>query len=276
MGGEQLEWLPVGWKVKVRVRSCGRKDKYYVNPSNGLKFSSKPEVLRYLKSSEKDQKPNELDKIDVKKDVAGKLPPGWVKEIRTKRKGSRIRRDPYYVDPVSGHHFRSMQEVFRYLESKPDDKDHVSVELGDHSQSEKRKTPNSECTHDLPRRASKRLARVEIEHPSPEIKTSDKSGVPDTTSEDKNLDSSLEGLLMDPCIEFAVKTLTGAIPIEEVNKAATSKLPSGHIWADPCFEFAVKMLTGEMPLGSSLDNVNHLNYSFDVVKKPCVRPSGRH
>ncbi|KAL3645282.1 hypothetical protein CASFOL_010462 [Castilleja foliolosa] len=560
MGGEQLEWLPVGWKVKVRVRSSGKKDKYYINPSNGLKFSSKPEVLRYLKSSEKDQKPKELEKIDGKKNIAGQLPPGWVKEIRTKRKGSKIRKDPYYIDPVTGRHFRSMREVFRYLESVTDDRCHSSgkakeqrsiekkgdtnlsgnrsaksglsrltrasglnvaavknavtlngnhlenreendssatkisdkpqlvngvkkrakkmVEImkladvrvdkksangdqisksgskvaalekldmpilekrdnqeddsvaetisnklpqvnmteqrvnggrrrskrfvdskqkddvtGDQSlrsdvienqslqsvnlpsggpklmytrlteyiplgseektislpesidleqrekksnstregrhpknlaRQKKRKNPNSNFTPNLPCRASKRLARVENEHPSPEIKTSDKSGVSDTpsgktevtTSKDigksgpldekptndeknpiishackedekhgKNLDSSLEGLLMDPCIEFAVKTLTGAIPIEEVNKvgecsvnqcpasSTTIKLPSDNIWADPCFEFAVKMLTGEMPLGSSLDNVNHLNYSVDASKKPGVWPA---
>lgn len=48
----------------------------------------------------------------------------------------------YYIDPVSGRQYRSMQEVFRYLkskdsrkvESKPDDKGCTSMELVDHSQ----------------------------------------------------------------------------------------------------------------------------------------------
>lgn len=89
-----------------------------------------------------------------------------------------------------------------------------------------------------------------------------------------NLDSSLNDLLMDPCIEFAVKTLTGAVPIEEVNKVddspvsslaspnqtsgSSSLLPSVDIWADPCFEFAVKTLTGEIPFENSSHFQNSL------------------
>ncbi|KAL0299502.1 UNVERIFIED_CONTAM: Methyl-CpG-binding domain-containing protein 13 [Sesamum radiatum] len=565
MGCEHPDWLPVGWRVSVKARSCGRKDKYYVNPSNGLKFYSKPEVLRYLKYSAKGRKPRALNnKVEIRKTVADKLPPGWIKEIRTTKKGAKTRRDPYYIDPVTGRYFRSMQEVFRYLESKdsgkaeskPDSKGHISGELGDHPQSSsaeakrqrsmdkkaeknlsghesvksgvkladalkpaalniintpeednhlerkeeddslaielsdklqlvyrvkqhadrmaeikkladnkvdksadgdgdsksgsqvgaekkvdmpeanvaeqlkrnfdstagslpnmlplvnrkedvkygrrqskrladsklkdnisnqsvesgsegagkknvdtpvtngfehkekengtmdeeqeheslacqnKRKNSNSKWTSDLPRRASKRLARVEVD-PSLELKTSDKAGAEaalsgepevktsksvvkagpsdepniDTTGkfdrcnnpkqlpskcktenptdheqkepviqrnlsslkdhkdvgvdckeenkDEKHLDSALKDLLMDPCIEFAVKTLTGAIPIEDVKKlsdspvsslaspnqtsSSSSMVPSGDIWADPCFEFAVKMLTSETP-----------------------------
>ncbi|KAL0371678.1 UNVERIFIED_CONTAM: Methyl-CpG-binding domain-containing protein 13 [Sesamum calycinum] len=494
MGCEHPDWLPVGWRVSVKARSCGRKDKYYVNPSNGLKFYSKPEVLRYLKYSAKGRKPRALNnKVEIRKTVADKLPPGWIKEIRTTKKGRKTRRDPYYIDPVTGRYFRSMQEVFRYLESKdsgkaeskPGSKGHISGELGDHPQSSsaeakrqrpmdkkaeknlsghesvksgvkladalkpaalniintpeednhlerkeeddslaielsdklqlvyrvkqhadrmaeikkladnkvdksadgdrrfksgsegagkknvdtpvtngfehkekengtmdeeqeheslacqnKRKNSNSKWTSDLPRRASKRLARVEVD-PSLELKTSDKAGAEaalsgepevktsksvvkagpsdepniDTTGkfdrcnnpkqlpskcktenptdheqkepviqrnlsslkdhkdvgvdckeenkDEKHLDSALKDLLMDPCIEFAVKTLTGAIPIEDVKKlsdspvsslaspnqtsSSSSMVPSGNIWADPCFEFAVKMLTSETP-----------------------------
>ncbi|XP_020549037.1 methyl-CpG-binding domain-containing protein 13 isoform X1 [Sesamum indicum] len=144
MGCEHPDWLPVGWRVSVKVRSCGRKDKYYVNPSNGLKFNSKPEVLRYLKYSAKGRKPRALNnKVEIRKTVADKLPPGWIKEIRTTKKGRKTRRDPYYIDPVTGRYFRSMQEVFRYLESKDsgkaefklDSKGHINQELGDHPQS---------------------------------------------------------------------------------------------------------------------------------------------
>ncbi|PIN11005.1 Methyl-CpG binding transcription regulator [Handroanthus impetiginosus] len=153
MGGEHPDWLPVGWKVSVKIRSCGRKDKYYVNPSNGLKFNSKPEVLRYLKTSGIDRKPKDPSKIDIKKTVAEKLPPGWIKEIRTKKKGGKTRRDPYYIDPFTGRYFRSMQEVFRYLESndsrkaetKPDDKGRINVDLGDHSQSVSRLLSSAEA-----------------------------------------------------------------------------------------------------------------------------------
>ncbi|KAL0403128.1 UNVERIFIED_CONTAM: hypothetical protein Sradi_1953600 [Sesamum radiatum] len=370
MGGEHPAWLPLDWKVCVKIRSFGRKDKYYINPLNGLKFNSKLEVLRYLKNAGKDQKLKQLNEIGIKKTVAEKLPPGWIKEIRTKRKGGKTRRDPYYIDPISGRHFRSMQEVFRFLEStdsgqesKVDNQDVAEdnyVEqrareddsmaedlpdklpqengtkkhgrrpsrnkrladsnlrnnvINDHSlqsgsqgaavkhintlaearhnenmsQQTKRKKSNSKWANDLPRRSSKRLARAEADH-SLERKTSkqateqatlsgeaetitsgsfgnsyepnkhrmkDRTETPTNNKQkesadllvgdhasvleeredvaidfkedgkhERNLDSSLNDLLMDPCIEFAVKTLTGAIPIEKVNKVDDSPVSS--------------------------------------------------
>ncbi|XP_051138152.1 uncharacterized protein LOC127256278 [Andrographis paniculata] len=65
MGCEHPDWLPAGWKVRVKIRSSGKKDKYYINPVDGLKFSSKPEVLRYLESSTKDDNPNVPNKSCV-------------------------------------------------------------------------------------------------------------------------------------------------------------------------------------------------------------------
>ncbi|KAL2248635.1 UNVERIFIED_CONTAM: Methyl-CpG-binding domain-containing protein 13 [Sesamum indicum] len=390
MGGEHPAWLPVDWKVCVKNRSFGRKDKYYINPLNGLKFNSKLEVLRYLKNAGKDQKLKQLNEIGIKKTVAEKLPPGWIKEIRTKRKGGKTRRDPYYIDPVSGRHFRSMQEVFRFLEStdsgkdesKVDNQGHASEELGENLKSAiagakgqrsinkkvdkivndsqgaavnnnntlaearhnenmlqqtKGKKSNSKWANDLPRRSSKRLARPEADQLL-ERKTSkqateqaslsgeaetvtsgsfgnsyepnkhrmkDRTETPTNNKQkesadlllgdhasvleerediagdfkedgkhETNLDSSLNDLLMDPCIEFAVKTLTGAVPIEEVNKVddspvsslaspnqtsgSSSLLPSVDIWADPCFEFAVKTLTGEIPFENSSHFQNSL------------------
>ncbi|CAA2977725.1 methyl- -binding domain-containing 13 isoform X1 [Olea europaea subsp. europaea] len=155
------DWLPAGWKIKIGVRQSGKKDKYYIDPSN-KKFNSKPEVLRYLKnagsgtkhtksrklknintSKHVDTSKHSASKIDIKKTVAENLPPGWVKEIRIKRNGSKTRSDPTYIDPVSGRHFRSMPEVFRYLEArdsekvkcKPKDKGSINAESGGHSQS---------------------------------------------------------------------------------------------------------------------------------------------
>ncbi|GER34960.1 methyl-CPG-binding domain protein 13 [Striga asiatica] len=157
MGVERPDWLPAGWRVHVKVRTSGKKDKYYVNSSKGLTLSSKPEVLRYLKSSGKDvklkgsgkdvklkasgkdDKPKEVTKSNIQKTVAENLPPGWIKEVRSRKKGSKKKSDTYYIDPISGRQFRSMQEVFRYLESKDleehaksksDVRDHVSIKLG--------------------------------------------------------------------------------------------------------------------------------------------------
>ncbi|XP_042019680.1 uncharacterized protein LOC121767475 isoform X2 [Salvia splendens] len=45
------------------------------------------------------------------------LPDGWIKEIRTSKSGDRIRKDPFYTDPVSGYMFRSKPDALRYLET---------------------------------------------------------------------------------------------------------------------------------------------------------------
>ncbi|CAH9094217.1 unnamed protein product [Cuscuta epithymum] len=46
------------------------------------------------------------------------LPPGWIKEIRTRTtQAGGIREDPYYIDPVSEYVFRSKKDALRYLES---------------------------------------------------------------------------------------------------------------------------------------------------------------
>ncbi|KAL6536429.1 hypothetical protein OROGR_013001 [Orobanche gracilis] len=49
--------------------------------------------------------------------AADELPPGWIKEIITSKSGSKIRKDPYYTDPVSGYVFRSKLDALRYLET---------------------------------------------------------------------------------------------------------------------------------------------------------------
>ncbi|XP_015069681.1 methyl-CpG-binding domain-containing protein 13 isoform X2 [Solanum pennellii] len=93
------------------------------------------------------------------------------------------------------------------------------------------------------------------------------------------LESSLSDLWTDPCIEFAIKTLTGTIPVinekkmDEIPGSSSSKpsvntpssvgLPSAEIWADPCFMFAVKTLTGEIPIGDDL-------CSQKIVQQQCT------
>ncbi|KAK1366608.1 MBD domain-containing protein [Heracleum sosnowskyi] len=104
---------------------------------------------------------------------------------------------------------------------------------------------------------------------------------------------SMEDLWQDPCIEFAIKTLTGVIPIGEENQAeknsgssaemsfpiaeenqaeknsgssaemsfpiaeenqaeknsgSSAEMSFSDIWTDPCYQFAVKTLTGDIPL----------------------------
>ncbi|KMS99078.1 hypothetical protein BVRB_3g066780 isoform A [Beta vulgaris subsp. vulgaris] len=51
--GEQIrseEWLPEGWKIEIRVRKSGKKDRYYTDPVNGYIFRSLKDIDRYLLS----------------------------------------------------------------------------------------------------------------------------------------------------------------------------------------------------------------------------------
>lgn len=121
------DWLPTGWTVEVKVRNNGKRDKYYYDTASGHKFNSKAEVSRYLNTSqisdEVKQKVEETLKrsandVVVEKTIAEGLPQGWIKEIRMTKKDHKIRRDSYYIDPVSEKLFRSMKDVNRYLENE--------------------------------------------------------------------------------------------------------------------------------------------------------------
>ncbi|XP_018624889.1 uncharacterized protein [Nicotiana tomentosiformis] len=94
------DWLPAGWKVEFRK---GKKEKWYSDPSKGLKFCSKADVLHYLSSVGsncfKSSSTKEIEKKDTGKVVTEKatsegLPPGWIKEVRVRRKGHKIKKDP--------------------------------------------------------------------------------------------------------------------------------------------------------------------------------------
>ncbi|XP_073028115.1 uncharacterized protein [Primulina eburnea] len=55
--------------------------------------------------------------VNVESTPADGLPPGWVKEIKTSKSGNKIRKDPYYVEPVNGYMFLSKKDALRYLET---------------------------------------------------------------------------------------------------------------------------------------------------------------
>ncbi|XP_055827026.1 methyl-CpG-binding domain-containing protein 13 [Solanum dulcamara] len=120
-------WLPAGWKVEVRARKKGKKEKWYIDPSKGLKFCSKADVLHYLSSVDsnfskssntKEMEKKGTEKCFTEKTASEGLPPGWIKEMKVRRKGRKIRKDPYYIDPVSGQTFRSMKQVSLFLETR--------------------------------------------------------------------------------------------------------------------------------------------------------------
>uniref|UniRef100_A0A6N2M496 MBD domain-containing protein n=1 Tax=Salix viminalis TaxID=40686 RepID=A0A6N2M496_SALVM len=94
------DWLPEGWRVEVRVRNNGKKDKFYFPPSGGCRFNSKIEVSRYLNgshpNSEQKERSNDRrhsNEVVIEKTVPEGLPMGWTKEIKLTKKGGRIRRD---------------------------------------------------------------------------------------------------------------------------------------------------------------------------------------
>lgn len=95
------------------------------------------------------------------------LPPGWIKELKITKSGHKVRKDPYYIDPVSGYIFRSMKDVVRYLETgelgrlayKPKDKG----SLDEHdSENDKDNSPT----------AVKKQKIGDAESSSPEVKDS--------------------------------------------------------------------------------------------------------
>ncbi|XVF50805.1 hypothetical protein PTKIN_Ptkin04bG0132800 [Pterospermum kingtungense] len=118
------DWLPPGWKVEVRQRRNGKKDKCYYAPCGELRFVSRAEVSCYLEKcgSKTEEKENGSGKqssenVTVEKVAAEGLPPGWIKEVRITKRCNRIRKDPFYTDPVSGYVFRSMKDALRYVET---------------------------------------------------------------------------------------------------------------------------------------------------------------
>ncbi|XP_050377355.1 methyl-CpG-binding domain-containing protein 13-like isoform X2 [Argentina anserina] len=119
---EYPEWLPNGWKVELRTRQsgvqAGREYKCYIDPSTQCTFYSKPEVFRHLRTVKcKSCKSRSHKMVVVEKHNVEDLPPGWILEIKVRKVSNRIRRDPYYTDPVHGYVFRSKKDVIRYLQT---------------------------------------------------------------------------------------------------------------------------------------------------------------
>ncbi|KAF9617588.1 hypothetical protein IFM89_037400 [Coptis chinensis] len=87
------------------------------------------------------------------------------------------------------------------------------------------------------------------------------------------LESTLQlpfgGSWPDPSLEFAFKTLTGAIPVENCftvqdcfqhQVSSNLQFPFGDSWPDPSLEFAFKTLTGAIPVEDSLAVQEYLQH----------------
>ncbi|KAI7743767.1 LOW QUALITY PROTEIN: hypothetical protein M8C21_027285, partial [Ambrosia artemisiifolia] len=55
--------------------------------------------------------------IVVEKDEADELPPGWTKQVKTRKVGSRTKVDRRYTDPVTGYIFCSLKDAQRYVKT---------------------------------------------------------------------------------------------------------------------------------------------------------------
>ncbi|KAI3847526.1 hypothetical protein MKX03_019909 [Papaver bracteatum] len=116
------DYLPKGWIVETRPKQNGDTYKRYIAPS-GQKFNSRKKVFEFLniedpsnssRSSGKGSDVSTSQATTPCKDTGDTLPAGWVSGAKV-RKSDKSRKDPYYIDPVTGYIFRSRKDVFRYL-----------------------------------------------------------------------------------------------------------------------------------------------------------------
>ncbi|KAF5816085.1 putative Methyl-CpG-binding domain-containing protein [Helianthus annuus] len=286
---EKDKWLPDGWLVDVRYKTSGMKYKIYKDPATGKLFYSKPQVLSYLgngssSSSRKkkehnssvapDSSPNSTPadvtrpKRSVKKkgdsqnteyqevittSAADGLPPGWIKETRTKIYATHKRNDPFYTDPETGYIFRSKADALRYIETgdvnlcaiRPKVKDKDGKEVYVYSNNAQKPTTGDDVATEVPE-----------ENHTPDPKTANdtnrrvtKNSSPATDSPSR---SSKRQKGKDP--ETAP---TSGVPTEKQETGVnlekqpddgnlTFDIPEDDNWTDQCIDFAVKTLTDEI------------------------------
>ncbi|GAU19487.1 hypothetical protein TSUD_77310 [Trifolium subterraneum] len=69
------------------------------------------------KDGEKCTNTHSPSNVTVENSTVEDLPPGWIKEVKIRKHRSGIKKDWFYIDPVSGYVFHSKKDVTRYLES---------------------------------------------------------------------------------------------------------------------------------------------------------------
>ncbi|XP_072960655.1 uncharacterized protein [Typha angustifolia] len=143
---DSLNWLPTGWISETRIRksgaAAGRPYKIFIDPLTSSRFYSKREVFRHLQidnlrssttkniivnsvgsactpinqTRSSNRKCTDYVIVQTESGVDG-LPHGWLKEVRYRKGRGKIKKDPYYIDPVSGYAFRSLKDVSRYIKT---------------------------------------------------------------------------------------------------------------------------------------------------------------
>ncbi|GAB4834379.1 hypothetical protein Ancab_032633 [Ancistrocladus abbreviatus] len=82
-----------------------------------LQSTSDPNVLKNARTHMGKKCLLKRRKVVIENSVDQGLPPGWIKEIRTKQTGDKTRRDLFYINAEIGYVFRSRKDVDRYLET---------------------------------------------------------------------------------------------------------------------------------------------------------------
>ncbi|EOA12486.1 hypothetical protein CARUB_v10026033mg [Capsella rubella] len=126
-----------------------------------------------------------------------------------------------------------------------------------------------------------------------------------TNSFSSAYNSTIADLWKDPCIAFAIETLTGeslrlpntiAISSDHINNHTKQEgvsfipetpgnvntcsenpgaSPSADIWKDPCIDFAIKTLTGAIPIGLDEPDVKSKTEGTTIATAATPEPGGR-
>ncbi|RLM65389.1 hypothetical protein C2845_PM16G24350 [Panicum miliaceum] len=140
-GIETPGWLPDGFEIEGYYERDGTfKVTAYICPVSGLKFTmmrefythlfagvrlaSKNEVLRYIDEAELpkcvngDCDSSSEDNIIAQLEFSiNSLPPGWVKETAFRKCSDGIRKDTFYMDPITKKVFHSLKSAEQYFTS---------------------------------------------------------------------------------------------------------------------------------------------------------------
>ncbi|OMO86042.1 Methyl-CpG DNA binding protein [Corchorus capsularis] len=239
------DWLPPGWKVEVRHRRNGKKDKCYYAPCGEIRFLSRAEVCRYLdkcrqktEDKEKGSAKGSPNNVTVEKVAAEGLPPGWIKETKITKKGNKVRRDAFYNDPASGYVFRSMKDALRYVETgepgrlafKPKDKSDNDEDLEEDNDSEpgtveRQKVAVNGITDETERQSAEQVSNLSGITKEEEMLTSASTG--EQTSLSKNTPNQLKGG------KLSSLNLSEAKGSEEIGGKGSEEGVSGNIVGSP-------------------------------------------
>ncbi|CAJ2666666.1 methyl-CpG binding domain protein [Trifolium pratense] len=214
------ECLPPGWTVKVNVRKNGKIDKYYFPPSSDQKFNSMVGVFRYLDNAKKKARIHQkISNSNNSADITTKatlsvssdensgldmtasdqqIPRRTSKRLAGIKAGPppelkiiRARRD---VVKQSGED-ETIVNAERSTDSFPNDQDKPFPALDDVSETKF----NAENTEN----------KMEIHATEKECVEVLKNGDNVDAKLDHSNEFPLKELLTDPCIAFAIQTLTG-------------------------------------------------------------------